>query len=704
MRILRKIYIALSVVITAIFLIIGIAYCTKSYERLWETICGVGSSVKFYFSEIFELENSTPVDVIQPSETLQGETVAMPTTASVFWLKFRVFFTLLFNGSNLGGYFGIIRQKMELFSRFLLLLLPVAILAVIVVKRIYATPNTRHNQDTRPLRIVKKISGVTYQPIKRFILGYKRYLDETKHWKTAWLWIWLANVNFLSIGVAFISYYFYFAVSFDIPSLYPQIVNLLKDLLLVLRYFPWFLTGTIAWIIFTRIREKIGMQVLHHHEARNCGFIKELPIVSMSCGSMGKRKTTHITDMSLSQTVMFRQEAFTRLQKQDMKFPFFPWICFENELKSCMAYGRVYNLASIRTWVAQKRERYEKHGRSVWQLYGYDTEKYGLYFDNALKREYLFDVLETYAKLYFIYVIESSLLVANYSIREEDILYDEGNFPLWSFNFFPKRPNVENSRFAHILDFDVLRLGKKVIENNPKAGSFEFGVVVITEVGKERANNLELKEVKKNTDEANQKNDLFNAWLKMCRHSATVNNFPFIKVFTDEQRPESWGADARELADILTIVNSGTQKLALPFYTIEEILYDWAFSRFISMYYDFRHKRGDNTLLVYMLKIIVSKIWARNERIYNRFGYSVLGIEKERGTQDNKPEKKRYFLANYKIYRERFTTDCFSDYFNDLALKSGVGLMDYLTYKTVRASVDELKAQNSYFINGLYGA
>ena len=49
-------------------------------------------------------------------------------------------------------------------------------------------------------------------------------------------------------------------------------------------------------------------------------------------------------------------------------------------------------------------------------------------------------------------------------------------------------------------------------------------------------------------DEANQKNDLFNAWLKMCRHSATVDNYPFIKVFVDEQRPESWGADARDRA------------------------------------------------------------------------------------------------------------------------------------------------------------
>lgn len=242
-----------------------------------------------------------------------------------------------------------------------------------------------------------------------------------------------------------------------------------------------------------------------------------------------------------------------------------------------------------------------------------------------------------------------------------------------------------------------------MIENNPKAGSFEFGVVVITEVGKERSNNLELKEIKKGAEETNQKNDLFNSWLKMCRHSATVDNYPFIKVFTDEQRPESWGADARDLCDILTIVGSGQQRLALPFYTIEEMISDWAFTWFMGLYYDFRYRRGDNTLLVYLLKIVVSKLWQRNERIYNRFGYSILTIEKERGTMDGRTEKKRYFLQNYKIYRDRFSTDCFSDYFYELAGKSKIGLMDYLEYKTTKASVEELRAQNSYFINGLYG-
>ena len=240
------------------------------------------------------------------------------------------------------------------------------------------------------------------------------------------------------------------------------------------------------------------------------------------------------------------------------------------------------------------------------------------------------------------------------------------------------------------------------MENNPYAGSFEFGVVAITEIGKERGNNLELKEVKKKNEETNQKNDLFNSWLKMCRHSATVDNFPFIKVFTDEQRPESWGADARDLCDIINIASASETKLAMPFYTIEEMIAEWAFNRVIALYYDFRYRRGDNTLLVHILKTITSFLWKRNTRIYNKYGYSILKVEKERGTMDGKPENKRYYLMSRKIYSKRFTTDCFSDYFNDIARKSKVGLMDYIEYATEKASVEELKMQNSYFINSLY--
>ena len=62
--------------------------------------------------------------------------------------------------------------------------------------------------------------------------------------------------------------------------------------------------------------------------------------------------------------------------------------------------------------------------------------------------------------------------MANYSIRTDNVCADRGNFPVWCYDFFPE--GITDGRHAHILDFDVLRLGKKVIENNPKAGSFEL--------------------------------------------------------------------------------------------------------------------------------------------------------------------------------------------------------------------------------------
>lgn len=142
--------------------------------------------------------------------------------------------------------------------------------------------------------------------------------------------------------------------------------------------------------------------------------------------------------------------------------------------------------------------------------------------------------------------------------------------------------------------------------------------------------------------------------------------------------------------------------MALPFYTIEEMLSEWAFEKFIGLYYDFRFRRGDNTLLIYLLKSVTTFLFRRNLRYHNRFGYSVSGIEKERGTQDGKRERRKYYLMNRKIYSNRFSTDCFSDYFNDLAGKTHLGLSDYREYATERATVEELKTQHSYFIDALY--
>ena len=103
------------------------------------------------------------------------------------------------------------------------------------------------------------------------------------------------------------------------------------------------------------------------------------------------RKTTLTTDMALSQSKMFRQEALDRLQKQDMKFPFFPWIELELDIQAGMESGAIFNLASIHKWMQEKRERYFGI-ENPQEIYGYDKCRYGFYFNDGLKQEDLFDL------------------------------------------------------------------------------------------------------------------------------------------------------------------------------------------------------------------------------------------------------------------------------------------------------------------------
>ncbi|MCM1368203.1 MAG: hypothetical protein NC184_05305 [Roseburia sp.] len=694
----RIIYISVTVVVSLVLILLGIFVFTNSYLRLFESFKDFGTSIAFYFTQLFGIQSDINPTVTNYSGIIP-DNPEIPSTPTEAGISARAYFDVFFSADNFRNW-GL--STAHFITMALLIILPCILLLILLIRFMYGRCNTHHNKDTIPLKAFKLASRVIYQPTYNAISGYFRFLRRHRWIIRIWLAVIALHLNLVTILIEFFAFYFYFAISIDVSTIFSQIRKLFMDLTTFLTVFNvWGIIILILWL-FNRWRRKIALARLRHYEARNCGFINALPIVSITCGSMGKKKTTMITDMTLSQEVMFRQRALEILQKSDLKFPYFPWICFEQELLHCMAYGVVYNLATVKKWVQLKRQRFNNHGNVQWQLYGYNICKYGNGYDNGLYISELFDVLETYALSYFIYVISSSLIVSNYSIRTSNVKSDLGNLPLWLMDFFVQR-DIKNSRHSHILDFDILRLGKKVIENNIRAGSFEFGVVTISEIGKERGNNLELREVKRSTDETNQKNDLFNSWLKMCRHSATVDNFPFIKVFTDEQRPESWGADARDLCDIIQIVDSSEIGITLPFYTLQDMLSEWLFNKFIATYTDFRYRRGDNTLFIYLYKKLVAWVWNRNVRNYNRYGYCVLNVETERGTMDGKADKKKYYLMNAKIYGKRFSTDCFSDYFNDLASRTNVGLDDYLEYQTEKASVEELKSQNSYFINSLYG-
>lgn len=700
------------VAITLAIIIGGIFAFPNAFGRLAESVRDFGLSVGYSFCEMFGIEHSisptinslpkVPFFFLPPVLEAQVPNVSLPDTWNGFVANWHAYWQLWIAKDNFLAY-------LSLLGKIVVVLLEVAVVAIPVIFILYVCfsqylkrENNDYDKDSKPLIAFKWFTAHTYSPVKNWLKKFVGFIASHKSYWIIWLCYTLFCFNAFAIAFEFIGFYAYFIVTYDVGNIYIQIYKLAIDLSAMFNLIPTWAWIILAVILLDRWRKNIAYSRLNHFEMCNRGFINELPITSMDCGTMGKKKTTMLTDMALSQDVMFRDKAFEKILENDLKFPHFPWINLENEIKRAMRFHRIYNLATVKMWVAKKARRWCKKPCRR-KIFNYDYNRYELEYDDKLKVVNVWDIIEIYAQLYFVYVIQSSLLIANYSIRTDEILSDLGNFPMWNTDFFKRDSRLSEaySRHAHILDMDSLRLGVKMVSDSKTVNSFEFGVIVITEVGKERGNSVTNAEIKKKDDGANPKNDNFNGWLKMARHSATIDNFPFIKVFTDDQRPESLGADVRELCEIVHIRDSGEMRLAMPFFTVAELLHSWLYGKFADLYYRYRYKRSDNTLMLYLLKNIMSAFHSYYTRIYNRFGYCELKVQVEDGTQDGNYCDKKYYIMSKKIYSNRFSTDCFSDFFVEKALRSPVGLDDLREYESEKATFEELKAQNSYFINDL---
>ena len=705
------------IAITVFMLFVSVFYFANSYIRFGESCKDIGASGVYYFNFMLDKPLNTPTVNNWSSVPLRLP-FNLPTTWEDFSAVWGDYWTAWATLDNFLNYCIWLGTALYLLCEILLILLPFVLVFVIIAKIVGGKTNNDYNRDSRLLAGWKWLCARLYAPVKYWVIDFVRFVwYRGAYWKI-WLCIWLFNFNVATIVLEFVAFYLYFVCSFDVLNLYRQVCKLLLDLSTAIYTVPLVLWCMVAFAVLNAIRRKIGYSRLNHYEMRNRGFINERPILMLVCGTMGKKKTTMITDMALSQEIMFRDKAFELLLRTDLKFPYFPWINLENVLKIAIARHIVYNLATCRKFINHIRTCFENwQGDSAYikscrrhlkKLYGYnfgdllfnyDYARYGYTYNDGLQVIDVWKALEDYAQLYFIYVIESSLITANYSVRTDNVKDDIGNLPLWNTELFKRDSRLMDaySRHAHILDFDMLRLGRKVVEDNEYANAFEFGVVLVTEIGKERGNNLELKEKKKTADETNQKNDLFNSWLKMCRHSATVCNFPFIKIISDEQRPSSWGADAVDLCEIVYIKESGETRLAMPFFALGSLVFDWEVSAFQNKYANYRYRRGDNTLPMYLFKGLSAKINDYKTKIYNTFGYNKMQLQVESGTRDGILVDRIYYLMHKKIYSRRFATDCYSDFYMQKALQSLVGLEDLPEYESVRATVTEFLKQNSYF-------
>jgi len=476
------------------------------------------------------------------------------------------------------------------------------------------------------------------------------------------------------------------------------------DLTPAVRFLPGIVWFVAAYILFLQHCNKLALDALYHCEARNQAFISERGVVTTVYGNMGTGKTALITSMALSEEVKMRRDAFEILLECDMMFPEFPWVNVRSFVKRKMESRDFVDLHSIRTYIDYLRGGFE-YSLVTGKLnsgcyFGYDVEHCPIVFYDELKPVILYDAIENYCCAYFIYSIETSLIISNYSIRTDANAVSLDNLPLWDDDFFQRDARYQEaySRHSHIIDFDMLRLGKRMIEDNPNRHAFGFGVYVISEIDKERKNALELREVK-NTDGCSQKNDLFNACLKMSRHACVISNRVFLKIFCDLQRPEDWGASGREVGEIVYIASKGELSPALPFYHpywFLELIHSLLISKFNGFYTKYMYVRADNTLFVHIIKSLISKFDNFIQRTKNKYGVQQLHLEVESGRMDGASQSKLYFRLPKKDYANRYQTDCLSSIF-ETDIPNTVSIADLLEYADIMASSEELALQNSHF-------
>ena len=701
-------------------LALSLIFFPASFMRLLEALRDVALSIWAYLCFIVDVESD--VTVTQLSAISLYDMGVLPETWEQFVIRLQLYGSVLINGDSFVLFFtnfGAVAHDVVL----VVYALALVVLAFVLVSKAIGENVNNNAEDTKPLKILKKISGAVVHPVKRYVKDFVKFLKEYPIYCKIALWLTLYTFNFLSIIIEGIAFIFYFVISLDFLNIFVQLRKLFFDLALPVTKIPGIVWALVALIIYDMWRKKHADDKLEDAEATDEELIKQLPIASLICGPMNTKKTTFATDISITLNKIFRDVALQKLIENDLKFPNFPWIKFERCLQHGMDAHTIYNLASVKKFVHKLRVLNEKDNvpqgimLSLRQnygynyddcMFGYDVKRYGATYWDNLEEKTLYDVLETYGQLYFLYVVNSALIISNYSVRVDSFLVDLGNFPFWDDDFFRKDAEEVKAytRRSHIIDYDALRLGLRVIKDNKFKDSIDFGIILITEIGKERGNQYTVKKMKNITVDGcaeipTQNNDLFNVDVKMCRHRATIDNYPFVAFVMDEQRASSLNADLKELCDVLYIFESSEFNFITPVFAPDEFIYYATTPLFNSFYIKDRiNKAGDNVAR-HIFKKFYRFIQYHYVKLFNQYSACTLTYTVQDGKGDSSAKKKKYRLLKKKIPAGRFATDAYAGFYYEKTKYSKAGFADLPEYQGKTATLSEISAQNSYFADDI---
>lgn len=724
--VLKKTYHSISVAIIVLSLLFTFFCATDVSFRTFQAGEDFGRSFLYYFAGMLNKQEYVKTTVQYVPESMSN---LLPVAPEEIKALFQLFGDLLIERENLRAYFALISEIIASGAMILLALLLPLVLLYAVVRLAYSTVDTDTGEYSAPLKIWLSFEHNALLPVFNFIKGYIRFLfDKEKRipllYVVAFIVVWLWNLNLFTISFEIIAFLLWIPFSGEIENIFVQIAKFLLDASVIFQTVPTFLLIIIGWVLFDLVRRHIGFSRLKADEEDNKQFLKDNPGNLLATGKPRVGKTKTITDMALSQNVLFREIAQEKSRERQMQFPHFPWSVLRKtieELRDLPNFGLQY----IRDFFGELQEAFETRKKTPKEerkrklerfralgyqgkdfIFGYNFERYGLTYNDNLTYIPVWKAIELYAEEYAIYTSPTPLILGNYPIRTSIRWKKYGNYPLMKADFFRIKPYelVEYTEWNHIVPHDALRLGVKMNPNGEYNNSVDLGCVVLSELGKELGNQMTNrgKDNEKDSKKCNPNNDLWTTNAKMISHGLTIDYECYFRIFGDEQRAMSVLADFRELGSEMRILKKHKEKIKMPFFAFGELIYilsTKAMNKFLD-YFNSRH--GKVTLLEYLITSVY-KIFVFDHyiRIRNQFAsYRVdLKIKDDSNGEGDKDAKKlKYMISRKKTCADIYDTGYFGTVYREKFKRSKVGGLEKIPQFTdMSPTIPQMEFMGSRF-------
>ena len=592
-------------------------------------------------------------------------------------------------------------ENLYYFSLFSSLFIPLFFLVpVLVVLLIFSENGKPTGYISKPARLYFRFLERVFKPMGKYISSFVDYCQEHKKTSYVIITVWLVNFNVVSICAELVAFYFYGRASMDSKAILYIVGYIVMDLLLLFVSAPLLYWLSVVGYSYYHICKYFGLERLKAMEAMNCGFLKTLDIIVLISGEPGTGKTTLLVDMFLSWINIFKDESLKSMYKFEMYFPTFPWARYREDLLSRFG-AELKVLPDVEDYVDRLEATFNSTSDDE-ILYGYNTAIYKTTVNVGSREISLFETLKEYGKAFKQYSNEN-LGIVNFSIRMDGNFDESKYFKKWNGNFFERK---KISRYAHILNQDMLRHGVKKDPTSKEIGAFGPSVIGWAEISKDLGNQNSNAQYKADSLTCNAKNEKSIHAFMFARHAkALIDNNPQIRIITDDQRVSNVSAAAVGLMCTINIQGKSETKIALPGFDWYLDFEAW-FSKHSKKWNEKRENvRGDVTLSWLLIKQLFSLVKMPAERIRNQFGYEELQLLRQAGNAFGSTDGARnaagaptehvYYKMYWKVYNDRFISDSHSSAYAQAQQRSGISIDDIPTYQSLRMTPDEIRYQRS---------